>query len=264
MNSFLNKNIEGDCINIMSKLPEKSINLILTDPPYNASEGGIDLPNNKTGGAYYKVNEAWDKFGNYSNYMAFTRSWLAAADKVMSPGGSIMVCCSFHNIAEVITVLKELNYKFINLITWRKTNPMPNITKRMLTHSTEFIIWFSKGKGWTFNYNEMKKYNRGKQLQDVWEFPTCQGLERVTGKNGRAAHPTQKPLLLFKRLIEMASKENDIILDPFVGSGTTSVACEDLARKWIGIDNNAEYIKIADERIKKTKRKKTVYLSKEF
>lgn len=260
MDSFLNKNILGDCVEVMSTLPEASINLILTDPPYNASAGGIDLPNNKTGGAYYKVNEEWDKFGKYSDYMDFTRKWIKAADRVLSPQGSIIVCSSFHSIGEVIIALKELDYKFINLITWKKVNPMPNITKRMLTHSTEFIVWFAKSKGWTFNYNDMKKYNKGKQLQDVWEFPVLQGAERVKGANGRAAHPTQKPLALFRRLVEMASKEGDVILDPFVGSGTTSVACQELNRKWIGIDNKEEYIKIADERIKKGLEKKHINL----
>jgi site-specific DNA-methyltransferase (adenine-specific)/modification methylase len=256
MNDILNKNVEGDCIEVMSKLPSESVNLILTDPPYNASNGGVNLPNNRTGGAYYKVNEEWDKFGKYSDYMEFTRRWVKEANRVLSPEGSIMVCCSFHNIGEVVIALKELNYKFINLITWKKINPMPNITKRMLTHSTEFVVWFSKGRGWTFNYHDMKKYNRGKQLQDVWEFPSCQGWERVRGEDGRAAHPTQKPFKLFKRLVEMASREHDVVLDPFVGSGTTSVVCEELNRKWIGIDSSTEYIKMADKRVEEIKRRK--------
>ena len=131
MEEIINKNHEGDCIEIMSKFPEKFINLILTDPPYNASKGGVDLPENKTGGAYYKVNEEWDKFNNYSDYLDFTKNWLKQADRILKENGSIMVCCSFHNIGEVIIALKELNYKFLNLITWEKPNAMPSITKRM-------------------------------------------------------------------------------------------------------------------------------------
>src|SRR3989338_746506 len=96
----------------MGKIPNENIHLILTDPPYNASEGGVNLPNNKTGGAYYKVNEKWDKFGNYSNYLDFTKAWVKEADRILVPNGSIMVCGSLHNIGEVIIVLKELNYKF--------------------------------------------------------------------------------------------------------------------------------------------------------
>jgi len=255
MKEFLNKNHVGDCIEIMCRMPSGRIHLIVTDPPYNASGGGVNLPNNKTGGAYYKVNEQWDKFGNYKDYLEFTRAWVKEADRLLASNGSIMVCGSLHNIGEVIISLKELGYKFINLITWKKINPMPSITKRTLTHSTEFIAWFAKGKGWTFNYEDMKKYREGKQLMDVWEFSVCQGHERLKRKDGRAAHPTQKPLYLFKRLIEMASNEGDVVFDPFIGSGTTAVAAEELNRKWIGIDNSENYIKLANKRIEDVKRK---------
>src|SRR3989344_5733225 len=222
----LNKIYSGDCINLMGKLKNESINLILTDPPYNASKGGVNLPQNKTGGAYYKIKEEWDIFGSDSDYLNFTKKWIKESDRILSKEGSIMVCCSLHNIGEIMITLKELKYKPLNIITWRKTNPMPNITKRMLTYSTEFIVWFSKSKKWTFNYQKMKKYNFGKQLRDVWDFPSCQGEERIKGGDGRAAHPTQKPLKLFERLIEMTTNEGDIVLDPFMGSGTTGVACE--------------------------------------
>jgi len=244
-----NKLHRGDCIKIMDDIPKGSVKLIITDPPYNASNGGISLPNNTTGGAYHKVNEEWDKFNNYSDYIDFTKNWIKKADETLSEDGSIMVCSSFHNISEIIIVLKELGYKILNIITWKKTNPMPNITKRTLTHSTEFIVWFAKRKGWTFNYEDMKKYNDGKQLKDVWEFALCQGKERLKGNNGRAAHPTQKPLELFKRLIEMASDKEDLILDPFVGSGTTAIAAKELKRNWIGIENNKEYYNLAKKRI---------------
>src|SRR3989338_5581093 len=258
MEELINKNHQGECIEIMSKLGDKSVNLILTDPPYNASKGGVNLPDNKTGGAYYKVNEEWDKFDKYSDYIDFTRKWIKESDRILSDKGSIMVCCSLHNVAEVIMALKELDYKPLNIITWRKPNAMPSITKRMLTHSTEFIVWFSKGKQWTFNYDKMKRYNYGKQLRDVWDFPSCQGPERIKGDNGRAAHPTQKPLKLFKRLVEMASNEGELILDPFMGSGTTAIASQELGRKWIGIENNAEYIKITNDRLSKLNGQKKI------
>lgn len=252
MKDIINKNHEGDCIKIMSGLPKGKIHLVLTDPPYNASNGGVNLPDNKTGGAYYKVNEKWDKF-SYKDYMEFTKKWVDEVDKILAPNGSIMVCGSFHNIGEVIVALKDKGYKFLNLITWEKSNAMPSITKRMLTHSTEFIGWFAKGKGWKFNYDKMKKYNQGKQLRDVWRFRSCQGSERIKGENGRAAHPTQKPLELFKRLVEMATDEGDIVIDPFMGSGTTALASLQLNRNWIGIDNNKEYIDLANKRIEKHK-----------
>jgi len=247
---ILNTNHLANCIEAMKKFPKGKVNLILTDPPYNASNGGVNLPNNKTGGAFFKVNEKWDKFDSYDSYFDFTKEWINEADKLLAPNGTIMVCASFHNLGEVIMALKEKGYKFLNVVTWEKTNPMPSITKRFLTHSTEFIVWFAKGSGWTFNYDDMKKYNFDKQLKDVWRFSVCQGKERIKGENNRAAHPTQKPLALFHRLVEMASNEGDIVLDPFMGSGTTAVVCEKLNRKWIGIEQDKKYIKIADKRIK--------------
>lgn len=255
MKNYLSKIIKGDCRKVMASMPKNSVNLIVTDPPYNASAKGVNLVNNKTGGAYYKVNEKWDKFGDYSNYIKFTKEWITEADRLLKPNGSIMVCGSFHSIGEVILILKERGYKFLNFITWEKANPMPNITKRMLTHSTEFIVWFAKGKGWTFNYEEMKKYNDGKQLRDVWKFPICQGAERVKGKDGRAAHPMQKPLKIIERLIEMASNKKDIVLDPFMGCGTTAIASEKLGRKWIGIEKEQKYITLANKRIKASRKK---------
>lgn len=258
MENFVNKIHQGDCIKILSKLPDESVNLILTDPPYNASNGGVNLPDNKTGGAYYKINEEWDKFEKYSDYLDFTKKWIQECNRILSSNGTIMICCSHHNIGEMIIALKELNYKPLNIITWRKPNAMPNITKRMLTYSTEFIVWFAKGKKWIFNYNQMKKYNYGKQLRDVWDFPSCQGSERIKREDGKSAHPTQKPLRLFKRLIEMASNENQIILDPFIGSGTTAIASEELNRNWIGIDNNLEYIQIANKRVENYRKQKKI------
>ena len=236
----------------MDNMPKEKVNLILTDPPYNASNGGVNLPNNTTGGAYYKVNEKWDKFSD-KDYLEFTKNWIDKADKLLVPNGSFMVCASLHNIGEVIVTLKEKGYKLINVITWKKTNPMPNITRRTLTHSTEFIVWFTKGKGWNFNYEDMKKYNNGKQLKDVWEFSLCQGSERIKGENGKSAHPTQKPLALFERLIEMASNKDDIILDPFMGIGTTAIASMNLNRSWIGIEKNKQYVDLANKRIKENK-----------
>ena len=246
---IINNIIFGDCLSKLKLIQEQSVDLILTDPPYNASNKKIELLNNKTGGAYYKINENWDKFGYYTNYLNWTKQWLLQCNRVLKNTGSILICCSMHNIAEIIISLKELSYKELNIITWKKTNPMPNITKRMLTHSTEFVVWFAKNKDWIFNYEEMKKYNNGKQLKDVWEFSLCQGTERIKGKNNRSAHPTQKPLRLFNRLIEMASNENDLVLDPFIGSGTTAVSCIKLKRKYIGIENNIDYYNLAKQRI---------------
>ena len=242
----------------MKKLSSESVNLILTDPPYNAtSKTKLDLPNNTTGGPFYRINENWDVFKDFADYLKFTRSWIKEANRLLVPNGSVMICCSYHSLGEILISLKELDYKILNVIVWKKTNAMPNITKRTLTHSTEFVIWAAKGKGWTFNYFEMKKYNNGKQLRDVWELPLCQGPERIKNMNGRAAHPTQKPIALFVRLLEMSSISGDVVLDPFMGIGTTAIACIGKQRSWIGIEKNLDYVKLAKKRIKNFGFKKT-------
>ena len=250
-----NQIIKGNCIDVMKKIDSKSVELVLTDPPYNISgKSKLDLKNNTTGGPYYKMEETWDIFKDYKEYLDFTRSWIAEADRVLVEKGSIAICCSFHALGEILMALKEIDYKILNIITWRKTNPMPNITKRILTHSTEFIVWAAKSKGWKFNYEDMKKYSDGKQLRDVWEFPLCQGKERIKNDTGRAAHPNQKPMKLISRIVEMASEPGDLILDPFLGAGTTAVAANLLKRKWIGIENNPKYQEIAEKRIESEKK----------
>lgn len=247
----LNSILHGDCIEKMKELTPKSFQLIITDPPYNISgKSKLDLPNNTTGGPWYKMEETWDIFKDYKDYLNFTRFWTREADRLLADKGSILICCSYHGLGEILIALKELDYKILNIIIWKKKNPMPNITKRILTHSTEYIVWAAKSKGWTFNYKDMKKYSNGKQLQDVWEFPLCQGVERIKNKSGRAAHPNQKPIALISRLIEMASNEKDMILDPFVGVGTVPICAYTLNRNWIGIENNSEYVKITNKRIK--------------
>lgn len=247
INSILN----GNCIDQMKSLKPKSFQLVVTDPPYNISgKSKLDLKNNTTGGPWYKMEETWDIFKDYKDYLNFSRLWISEADKLLKDTGSMMICCSYHGLSEIMMVLKELNYKILNIIIWRKTNPMPNVTKRTLTHSTEFVVWAAKTKGWTFNYMYMKKYNKGKQLRDVWEFPLCQGPERIKNSENRAAHPNQKPIKLITQLIEMATEKGDSVLDPFLGTATVAIVANNLKRKWNGIENNPEYVKIAEKRIK--------------
>lgn len=246
-----NEILLGNCIDIAKKLPKNAYNLILTDPPYNASGKKINWEEK----SFYKINEEWDTF-TFEEYIEFTRKWLQAVDPLLKENGSMLICGSHHNLAEMILELKKMNYTFLNIITWRKSNPMPNVTRRTLTHSTEFIIWFTKGKNYTFQYEEMKKYNDGKQLRDVWEFPICTGKERIKKLDStKAAHPTQKPLSLIHRLIEMTTNEGDYILDPFFGSGTTGESAMHLNRFFTGIEANQEYFEVASKRIQNFKKK---------
>ncbi|MDE0519176.1 MAG: site-specific DNA-methyltransferase [Candidatus Dadabacteria bacterium] len=248
----------GDCVKVMrEKIDEKSIDLIFADPPYNLSGSGLKWEGNKTGGNWYMINENWDKM-TAPEYMQFTRQWISSCHRVLKDNGSIYIACSYHNISEVMIVLKQLDFKINNVITWRKTNAMPNMTKRVFTHSTEFIVWAVKGRGWTFNYEEIKEINpekqkdgSPKQMRDFWELPLVQGRERLRGEDNRALHPTQKPEEMLKRIILASSNEGEVVLDPFLGSGTTTYVARKYGRKWIGIEQNSEYVGIAKKRMKK-------------
>ncbi len=255
----MKKNIiyNGDCIKILNtKVDKSSIGLIFADPPYNLSGNGLKWEGNKTGGDWFMVNEQWDKM-TAPEYMQFTRKWISACRKALKNTGSIYIACSYHNLGDVIIVLKQLDFKINNIITWYKTNAMPNMTRRVFTHSTEFVIWAVKGSGWTFNYNKVKEINpekqkdgRQKQMRDLWELPLVQGKERLQGEDGKALHPTQKPEEMLKRIILASSNKGDIVLDPFLGSGTTTYVAQKYGRNWIGIEQDKEYVKIAKKRMK--------------
>lgn len=258
MTMKLNTIYTGDCIKILSqKIKKKSIDLIFADPPYNLSGNGLKWKGNKTGGDWYMINEKWDKM-TAPEYIQFTQKWIGSCHKILKENGSIYVSCAYHNLTEVMIILKQLDFKINNVIVWQKTNAMPNMTKRVFTHSAEFAVWAVKGKNWIFNYEELKKINSEtqkdgslKQMRDVWLMPLVQGSERLRGKNGRALHPTQKPREMLKRIITASSNKGDVVLDPFLGSGTTAVVAKELGRNWIGIEKDKEYVAIARNRLKK-------------
>ena len=252
------KNIiyHGDCIEVLNKKIEKcSTDLIFADPPYNLSGNGLKWEGNKTGGDWFMMNAHWDKM-SASEYVKFTNEWIAACHRILKDNGSIYIACSYHNIGEVMITLKQLNFKINNVITWYKTNAIPNMTKRVFTHSTEFIIWAVKGNGWIFNYEKIKEINpekqkdgNDKQMRDLWEIPLVQGKERLRGKDGKALHPTQKPEEMLKRIILAGSNEKSIVLDPFMGSGTTACVAKKYGRYFIGIEREEQYIELAKKRL---------------
>lgn len=240
------------------KIDERSVELIFADPPYNLSGNGLKWKGNKTGGDWYMMNEKWDKM-TVPEYVQFTKEWIEACHRVLKSNGSIYISCTYHNFAEVMVVLKWLGFKINNVITWRKTNAMPNMTKRVFTHSAEFVIWAVKGKNWIFNYEELKEINPEKQkdgslkqMRDVWPLPLVQGKERLRRGNRRALHPTQKPEEMLKRIIIASSNKGGLVLDPFLGSGTTAVVAKRLGRSWIGIEKNEKYVEAAKKRIRTT------------
>ena len=255
----INNIYSDNCIKVLKETIKKnSIDLVFADPPYNLSGNALKWKGNKTGGDWFMINEKWDKMSD-PEYFSFTENWIAGCHRVLKENGSIYVCGTFHNIGEIIVILKKTGFIIKNIITWQKSNAMPNMTKRVFTHSSEFVVWAVKGKKWIFNYEELKKINpdkqkdgSNKQMRDVWVFPLVQGKERLRDNKGNTAHPTQKPEAMLERIITASSNKGDIVLDPFMGSGTTAVVAKKLNRKWIGIEQSKTYVRLAEKRIKNT------------
>jgi modification methylase len=244
--------LQGDCIAEMSQLPDKSIDMIFADPPYNLQLGG-DLFRPE-GGRVDAVDDEWDKFDSLATYDEFTREWLAEARRVLKDDGTIWVIGSYHNIYRVGALLQDSDFWILNDIVWRKTNPMPNFRGTRFTNAHETLIWCAKDEKarYTFNYRAMKALNDDLQMRSDWLLPICAGGERMKGTDGLKAHPTQKPEALLYRILLACTKPGDVVLDPFFGTGTTGAVARRLGRRWIGIEREPAYVKVAEERIAST------------
>src|SRR3954471_7280641 len=242
--------VVGDCVAEMSKLPPGSVDLVFADPPYNLQlKGELKRPDESHVDA---VNNDWDKFSSFAAYDDFTRAWLLACRRVMKPSATLWVIGSYHNIFRVGTVLQDLGFWILNDVVWRKLNPMPNFRGRRFTNAHETLIWASRetgGKGYTFNYEALKAGNEDIQVRSDWTIPLCTGEERLKGKDGKKLHPTQKPEALLARVILASSRPDDLVLDPFNGTGTTGAVATHLGRRYIGIERDPAYAKAAEKRI---------------
>ncbi len=256
---FVGRILHGDCVSWMARLPEAAVDLVFADPPYNVSGKAMQWRGKTGGGDWYKVNEAWDVLPA-GDYAAFTRAWLEQAWRLLRPAGSLYVSCTQHNLGILLVTLERIGFRLVNVVVWQKPNAMPSMTRRTFTHSTEFVLFVAKGKGWTFNYEALKQINperrrdgERRQMRDVWTIPLCQGRERLRGPGGRALHPTQKPETLLERVIVASSHPGEVVLDPFMGSGTTAVVAERLGRRWIGIEREERYLHAALDRIRRAR-----------
>jgi len=245
----LNRVLTGDCVAEMARLPERSVDLVFADPPYNLQlQSALRRPNDSLVDA---VDEAWDKFADFASYDAFTRAWLAAAQRLLKDDGTLWVIGSYHNIFRVGSILQDLGFWILNDIVWRKTNPMPNFRGKRFTNAHETMIWAAKGREqrrYTFNYEAMKALNDDLQMRSDWLLPICSGAERLK-QDGAKAHATQKPEALLHRVLLAASEPGQVVLDPFFGSGTTGAVAKRLGRAFIGIEREAKYVALAEARI---------------
>lgn len=233
--------LQGDCFELLRQF-EFKFNMIFADPPYFLSNNGISVQS----GRIVSVNKGnWDKGGTPEHIEQFNREWLTLCREKLKSNGTIWVSGTYHNIFSIANLLTELSFKILNVVTWVKTNPPPNISCRYFTFSTEFIIWarHSSKVPHKYNYQIMKQLNGDKQMTDVWRLPAIARWEKSCGK-----HPTQKPLSVLSRIILASTNEGDWVLDPFSGSGTTGIASSLLHRRFLGIEKEAEFVEIAKNR----------------
>jgi site-specific DNA-methyltransferase (adenine-specific) len=234
---------QGDCLDVMAAMPGESVDLIFADPPYFLSNNGITCH----AGKMVSVNKGvWDKSRGADANHEFNRAWLVACQRLLKPNGSIWVSGTSHVIHSVGFAMQQLEFKLLNDISWVKPNPPPNLSCRYFTHATETIIWAAKNRKsrHTFNYKLMKEQNGGKQMKSVWQILPPGGEEKRFGK-----HPAQKPIALVERVIRASSKEGDLVLDPFMGGGTTAVAATRCSRTVLGIERDEGFISTTLSRI---------------
>src|SRR3989339_1536191 len=241
--------IIGDALEELKKIPNESVDLIFADPPYGlAKKKGLGWKYSK----HITLEEQWDIFKK-DEFFTFNNQWIEESLRVLKHGGSFWVCGSFHNIYQLGFLLQSKDVKINNSIVWFKPNAQPNITCRMFTESCEHLIWAAKNHSkekWTFNYEDTKNKiedqlnPKGKQTRNVWSIPLTPKKEKWAGE-----HPTQKPEELLRRIILACTKEGETVLDPFVGSGTTSAVAMRMGRNSIGIEKEKKYLKILKKRL---------------
>lgn len=256
----INTIIHGECVAEMKKMPDSFVDLIIADPPYNLSKGGAWKWDNSVelkgmGGNWNKVMQEWDDY-SFEAYMAFTNEWLTEAKRILKSTGSMWIFGTYHNIGVINVMCQMLGIEIINEVIWYKRNAFPNLAGRRLTASHETILWCNKGgkkreyyfdyeysKTGDFSYDGLKTPD--KQMRTVWDISNNkEKSELIYGK-----HPTQKPIRILKRIIKLSSKSEDIIFTPFAGSGSECVAAKMTGRKYVGIEIDQSYCKLAQTRL---------------
>ncbi|GMO60184.1 MAG: site-specific DNA-methyltransferase [Termitinemataceae bacterium] len=242
----------GDCLTILRALPENSINMIFADPPYFLSNNGFTCQ----GGKMVSVNKGkWDKSKGFESDLEFHDLWISQCKRVLKPEGTIWISGTYHSIYSCGFLLAKNGFHILNDICWFKPNASPNLSCRFFTASHETLLWARKDEKakHTFNYDKIKNgdFPEDKikqpnlQMRSVWSINLTKQSEKQYGR-----HPTQKPLALLKRIVLSSTNEGDIVLDPFCGSGTTGLACQNFDNRFfIGIEIEKEYCEIAKNRV---------------
>jgi len=251
MKNFINKITKWDCMELLKSIPDNSIDLIFADPPYNMQlQWDLTRPNDTI---VDWVDDDWDKFDSFLDYDDFCKSWLSECRRILKPTWSIRVIWSYHNIFRVGKIMQDLWFWILNDIIRVKNNPMPNFKWTRFNNAHETLIRASKSQWskYTFHYKWMKAFNDDKQMRSDWHISICLWNERLKDDEWIKIHSTQKPEELLYRIILSSSNVWDIVLDPFMWSGTTWAVAKLLKRNFIWFEKEEKYIKAAEKRIEK-------------
>ncbi len=230
----------GDCVKILKKLKPKSVDLIFADPPYNLS--GKTHLTVKSGKPVQGFKGDWDVVKDNAK---FSEEWIAECIRVLKDDGTIWISGTLHNHPIIGVTLKKLGMWIVNDIIWFKPNATPLLQTTRLAPSIELIWLAAKTKKYYFDYPLAKEINGGKQMRNMWQ---------MNAQRHKTDHPTEKPEPLLDRIIRIGTKKDAVVLDPFMGSGTTGVIAKKLGRKFIGIEKDKTYFEDAKIRIKNTKK----------
>jgi modification methylase len=244
----------GDCVQMMGMLPTASVHCIFADPPYNLQlRGELRRPDDSLVDG---VDEEWDRFTDFAAYDAFTREWLLECRRLLRKDGTIWVIGAYHNIFRIGAIMQDLGFWILNDVVWRKANPMPNFRGRRFTNAHETLIWAARGRDsrHRFNYQAMKALNDDVQMRSDWFLPLCTGTERLRNQHGLKLHPTQKPEALLHRVLLASTAPGEIVLDPFLGTGTSAAVARRLGRHFIGIERHPAYAEAAIGRVRAVSR----------
>lgn len=225
------------CLEGLRALPDACVDLIFTDPPYYQyrAQNIAGLKNHKDVVTEFE----FDGFKSEEEYLRFLEDVLIECFRVCKPGAAGYLWCGDDFVSYLNRMVERVGFQFRKVIHWHKTNPFPAIyTRKMYANSMEMLVHFSKGTPKTWNHKPVN------QMHNFIETPICMGKERTS-------HKTQKPLKVCLPFIEISSNEGELVLDPFMGSGSTAVAARKLNRNFIGFELNPDYCKIAQERIEK-------------
>lgn len=227
-----------NCINVMKNLKQSSVDLILTDPPYNLGKFMKDRQTNlKKMRENFFGAAGWDDL-EYEDWIEHMEEFFELSSKVLKKGGALLIFMSLLKVESIVKIAEKYKFYYKTTGVWHKLNPMPRNMNLHFINSTEAWIYFiNNGRTGTFN-------NNGKPIHDFIETALTPMNEKKYGK-----HPTQKPEQLLEHFIKVLSNENDTVLDPFMGSGTTGKVAKQNNRNFIGIELSKDYFEIAKKRI---------------